>query len=59
MPLRAPEIFRFGLWLMLGADLVVLWVPLPSWAVVGEPLLLRPGEWACENGAAEAELTGG
>jgi di/tricarboxylate transporter len=42
--LRAPEIFRFGLWMTLVAYLVVLLIALPYWAAAGEPLVMRPGE---------------
>ena len=38
--LTAAEIFRFGLWMTLAAYLVVLFVALPYWAAVGEPLRL-------------------
>ena len=40
--LTAAEIFRFGLWMTLVAYLVVLFVALPYWAAVGEPLRLIP-----------------
>jgi anion transporter len=40
--LSAPEIFRFGLFMTVVAYLVVLLVALPYWAVVGEPLLMKP-----------------
>ena len=40
--LTATEIFRFGLWMTLVAYLVVLFVALPYWAAVGEPLRLIP-----------------
>jgi anion transporter len=36
--LTAPEIFRFGAWMTLVAVLVVLFVALPYWGLVGEPL---------------------
>jgi anion transporter len=36
--LTAGEIFRFGLWMTVAAFLVVLFVALPWWAAVGEPL---------------------
>jgi anion transporter len=36
--LTAGEIFRFGLWMTLAAYLVVLFVALPWWAALGEPL---------------------
>jgi solute carrier family 13 (sodium-dependent dicarboxylate transporter), member 2/3/5 len=36
--LTAAEILRFGLWMTLVAYLVVLFVALPYWSVVGEPL---------------------
>lgn len=42
--LSAPEIFRFGLWMTLVAYVVVVFVALPYWTVVGESLLLRAGE---------------
>ena len=38
--LTAAEIFRFGLWMTLAAYLVVLFVALPYWSAVGEPLRL-------------------
>jgi anion transporter len=38
--LTAGEIFRFGLWMTFVAYLVVLFVALPWWAAVGEPLRL-------------------
>ena len=38
--LTAAEIFRFGLWMTLAAYLVVLFVALPYWAAIGEPLRL-------------------
>jgi anion transporter len=40
--LTAAEIFRFGLWMTLAAYLVVLFVALPYWQAVGEPLRLIP-----------------
>ena len=40
--LTAAEIFRFGLWMTLAAYLVVLFVALPYWQAVGEPLRLDP-----------------
>jgi len=40
--LTAAEIFRFGLWMTLAAYLVVLFVALPYWQAVGEPLRLLP-----------------
>ncbi|MHB8910741.1 MAG: SLC13 family permease [Syntrophales bacterium] len=40
--LTAGEIFRFGLWMTVVAYLVVLFVALPYWAAVGEPLRLLP-----------------
>jgi sodium-dependent dicarboxylate transporter 2/3/5 len=40
--LSAMEIFRFGLWMTLVAFVVVLVIALPYWALVGEPLRLRP-----------------
>lgn len=36
--LSAPEIFRFGVWMTVVAVMVVLFVALPYWALVGEPL---------------------
>jgi solute carrier family 13 (sodium-dependent dicarboxylate transporter), member 2/3/5 len=36
--LTAGEIFRFGLWMTLVAYLVVLFIALPYWAAIGEPL---------------------
>jgi sodium-dependent dicarboxylate transporter 2/3/5 len=36
--LSAPEIFRFGVWMTIIAFVVVLFVALPYWAMVGEPL---------------------
>jgi anion transporter len=38
--LTAAEIFRFGLWMTLAAYLVVLFVALPYWQAIGEPLRL-------------------
>jgi solute carrier family 13 (sodium-dependent dicarboxylate transporter), member 2/3/5 len=38
--LTVGEIFRFGLWMTFVAYLVVLFVALPWWAAVGEPLRL-------------------
>jgi sodium-dependent dicarboxylate transporter 2/3/5 len=38
--LTAAEIFRFGLWMTLAAYLIVLFVALPYWAAIGEPLRL-------------------
>jgi di/tricarboxylate transporter len=38
--LTAVEIFRFGLWMTLAACLVVLFVALPYWSAIGEPLRL-------------------
>ena len=40
--LTAMEIFRFGLWMTLAAYLVVLFVAIPYWSAVGEPLTLIP-----------------
>jgi sodium-dependent dicarboxylate transporter 2/3/5 len=40
--LTAVEIFRFGLWMTLAACLVVLFVALPYWSAIGEPLRLIP-----------------
>ena len=40
--LTTAEIFRFGLWMTLAAYLVVLFVALPYWQAVGEPLRLLP-----------------
>jgi len=40
--LTAGEIFRFGIWMTLVAYLVVLFVALPYWAALGEPLRLLP-----------------
>ncbi|MCX5826317.1 MAG: SLC13 family permease [Deltaproteobacteria bacterium] len=40
--LTAAEIFRFGLWMTLAAYLVVLFVALPYWQAVGEPLRIIP-----------------
>ena len=40
--LTAGEIFRFGLWMTLVAYLVVLFVALPYWSAVGEPLRTIP-----------------
>ena len=40
--LTAAEIFRFGLWMTLAAYLVVLFVALPYWQAIGEPLRLIP-----------------
>lgn len=40
--LTAAEIFRFGLWMTLAAYLVVLFVALPWWQAIGEPLRLFP-----------------
>jgi di/tricarboxylate transporter len=40
--LTAAEIFRFGLWMTFAAYLVVLFVALPYWQAVGEPLRLLP-----------------
>jgi len=40
--LTAAEIFRFGLWMTLAAYLVVLFVALPYWQTIGEPLRLLP-----------------
>jgi solute carrier family 13 (sodium-dependent dicarboxylate transporter), member 2/3/5 len=42
--LSGPEIFRFGLWRTLVAYVVVPVVALPYWAMVGEPLVMRPEE---------------
>jgi hypothetical protein len=39
--LSGPELVRFGVWMTLVADLVVLVVALPYWAVVGGPLRLQ------------------
>jgi di/tricarboxylate transporter len=36
--LTAAEIFRFGLWMTLAAYLVVMFVALPWWTALGEPL---------------------
>lgn len=41
--LTAAEIFRFGLWMTFAAYLAVLFVALPYWRVVGEPLRIIPG----------------
>ena len=41
--LTAGEIFRFGLWMTLVAYLVVLFIALPYWSVVGESLRLVRG----------------
>ena len=41
--LTAAEIFFFGLWMTLVAYGVVMFVALPYWAAVGEPLRLIPG----------------
>ena len=41
--LTAGEIFRFGLWMTLAAYLVILFVALPYWSAVGEPLRLVRG----------------
>jgi len=41
--LTAVEIFFFGLWMTLVAYAVVMFVALPYWATVGEPLRLIPG----------------
>lgn len=40
--LTAAEILRFGLWMTLAAYLVVLFVALPYWSVIGEPLCIGP-----------------
>ncbi|MCX5838186.1 MAG: SLC13 family permease [Deltaproteobacteria bacterium] len=40
--LTAAEIFRFGLWMTLAAYLVVLFVALPYWQAIGDPLRLLP-----------------
>ena len=40
--LTAGEIFRFGLWMTLAAFVVVLFVALPYWTAVGEPLRIVP-----------------
>jgi di/tricarboxylate transporter len=40
--LTAGEIFRFGLWMTLVGYLVILFVALPYWSFVGEPLRLLP-----------------
>jgi len=40
--LTAGEIFRFGLWMTLVGYLVVLFVALPYWSAVGEPLRIIP-----------------
>lgn len=41
--LTAGEIFRFGLWMTLVAYLVVLFIAIPWWAVLGEPLRIIRG----------------
>ena len=40
--LTAAEILRFGLWMTLVAYLVVLFVALPYWSAIGEPLRIIP-----------------
>ena len=40
--LTATEIFRFGLWMTLVAYVVVLFVAIPYWTAIGEPLRLIP-----------------
>jgi di/tricarboxylate transporter len=40
--LTAGEIFRFGLWMTLAAYLAVLFVAIPWWGLIGEPLRLLP-----------------
>lgn len=40
--LTAGEIFRFGLWMTLAAYLVVLFVAVPWWSLLGEPLRPLP-----------------
>ncbi|MCZ6874003.1 MAG: SLC13 family permease [bacterium] len=39
--LSAMEIFRFGVWMTLVAFLVVLFIALPYWALLGEPLRVQ------------------
>lgn len=39
--LSASEIFRFGLWMTLVAYVAILFVALPYWSLLGEPLLRR------------------
>lgn len=39
--LSAGEIFRFGLWMTLVAYVAILFVALPYWALVGEPIVPR------------------
>lgn len=40
--LTAGEIFRFGLWMTLVGYLVILFIALPYWSFVGEPLRSLP-----------------
>jgi anion transporter len=40
--LTAAEILRFGLWMTLAGYLVVLFIALPYWSAIGEPLGLAP-----------------
>ncbi len=40
--LTTGEIFRLGLWMTLAACLVVLFIAIPYWSVVGEPLRSIP-----------------